>query len=246
MDEVLKIAICENEASDADKLLECISRSDIPADCRLFTSGESFLNAYQAYTYDLLLVDIYLGGSVSGVDAAAQIRNIDAEVPLAFVTTSTEHDLAGYRLAALKYIEKPVSQRAVDEVLKIARRIKDSAPVLTVRKNRREEKIPLAQIIFLEQQTHQLHIHIKDGTDMQVYQKLSSFLPQLAEQHFFSPHKSYAVNLAFVRFIDFELKCFVMQNGANVPIRRESLGKSRQALADFLFERTRRIEHDQG
>ena len=76
---------------------------------------------------------------------------------------------------------------------------------------------------------------------IEVYEKLQNLLPQLEEQPFFHPHKSFTVNLICVEYIDNELRCFHMQNGKNVPIRRETLGKAKKALETYLFDRTRGI-----
>ncbi|MEG0895245.1 MAG: LytTR family DNA-binding domain-containing protein, partial [Oscillospiraceae bacterium] len=129
----------------------------------------------------------------------------------------------------------------VEEILKLAQLKKSNVPALMIKRNGKAEKIPFSQIFYLEQQTHQLNIYLKNGDTVHIYEKLSALLPQLAEQDFFSPHKSFSVNLSFVRFIDMELKCFVMQNNKNVPIRRESMAKAKKALENFLFHKTRGI-----
>ena len=74
---------------------------------------------------------------------------------------------------------------------------------------------------------------------MYIYGKLSDLNEQLPEEQFFIPHKSFVVNLSFVRYIDTELKCFAMGNHTNVPIRRELLTKAKNTLENYLFNRTR-------
>ena len=64
-------------------------------------------------------------------------------------------------------------------------------------------------------------------------------LPQLEGQPFFCPHKSYCVNLAFVRGINEEYQCYEMADGKNVPISRPNRTKAKRAYEDFLFARTR-------
>lgn len=236
--EPLRIAICEDTRSEEEKLLAILNESDIPTSCTVFTSGEALLKAYEPQAFDLLLMDIYMGG-ITGVETVSKIREIDEEVSIAFITTSTEHTLESYRLSALKYIEKPFKQKDVEEILKLAQLKKKNAPSLLVQKNRKEQNIPFSQILYLEQQTHQVNIYLKNGDTVQIYEKLSTLLQQLEGQSFFSPHKSFSVNLSCVRFIDTELKCFVMQNGKNVPIRRESMGKAKKAFEAFLFHKTR-------
>ena len=238
MEEELKIAICEDTPKEEEKLLALIGQSDTLTSCTVFTSGEALLAAYQPQAFDLLLMDIYMGG-ITGVEAVTKIREMDEDVPVAFITTSTDHTLEGYRLSALKYIEKPYQKKAIDDILELALLKKRNLPSLVFQQNGKAEKVAFAQILYIEQQSHQCNLHLKQGDIISIYEKLSVLFEQLDRQAFFSPHKSFSVNLAFVRFIDTELKCSVMQNGKNVPIRRESMGKAKKALEAFLFQRTR-------
>ena len=238
MEDILKIAICEDTSSDADKLIQLLNSSPYSIQCRLFTSAEAFLEIYRPQMFDLLLTDIYMGG-ITGIEAVSRIREIDENLPVAFITTSTDHTLESYRLSALKYIEKPFRQKDIDDIVKLAKLEQESAPSLVLMQNGKETRIRFCRILYAEQQMHQLKLILQGGEEAFVYAKLSALLPQFDGQGFFCPHKSYVVNLAFVREIDAELKCFVMQDSSNIPIRRESMSKAKKALADYLFHRTR-------
>ena len=51
------------------------------------------------------------------MEAVQKIREMDEAIPIAFTTTSTEHTLESYRLSVLKYLEKPVKQKDLDDLL---------------------------------------------------------------------------------------------------------------------------------
>lgn len=238
MDEPLNIAVCEDSPEDQQHLLDILAKSTIPVRPTVFGSGEALLENYRPGQYDLLLTDIYMGG-ITGVETVTRIRRMDEQIPVAFVTSSTDHALESYRLSALKYIEKPYREKEIREILMLAGMKRDTAPALTLKVAGKEEKIRLSRILYLEQHTHHLTVHRKADAELSACEKLSSLLPRLEQLGFFSPHKSYAVNLSHVLSIDRELRCFVMADGTNVPIRRESMGKARQALEDHLFDRTR-------
>lgn len=243
MEEALKIAVCEDTKSEEENLLALLDAADTPVECAVFRSGEELLEAYRPQMFDLLLMDIYLGG-ITGVEAVAKIREVDEEVPVAFITTSKDHALESYRLFALKYIEKPFRKKDIDDILRLARMERDAAPALTVHLNRSERRIRLAQILYLETQADKVAVYLKTGETVQVYEKLSSLLPQLDGQPFFIPHKSFCVNLAGVDYLDPEFKCFVMQNGNNVPVRRDLMREAKRTLESFLFARTRGLSDE--
>ena len=54
-------------------------------DC--FASGEDFLNHFTAHSYDIIFMDIFMGG-MDGVETAEQIRKSDSHVILIFLTSS--------------------------------------------------------------------------------------------------------------------------------------------------------------
>lgn len=109
MPQTLNIAVCEDEAAETVLLCDILNHSDIQNTYTVFTDADSFLASYEYGKYDLLLMDIYMKDSITGIEAVSIIRETDADIPVAFITTSTEHALESYRLSAIGYIEKPVS-----------------------------------------------------------------------------------------------------------------------------------------
>ena len=238
MDEPLNIAVCEDSSEDEKILLDILRADPIPSNPTVFRSGEELLNAYEPLTYDLLLSDIYMSG-ITGVETVKKLRELEEDLPVAFVTSSPDHTLESYRLSVLKYIEKPYQARDIHAILTLAKMQRDSAPALVILKNGREERFRFSRILYLEQQTHHVILHSRHGELLSIYDRLSGLTEQLAQQGFFSPHKSYFVNLNYVRSIDQELRCFLMADGQRVPIRRESMSQARKALENHLFQKVR-------
>ena len=236
--EPLRLAICDDLPEEREALLALLEQAPIATVCAQFGSGEELLEAFRPGGFDLLLMDIYMDG-MTGVEAVQKIREMDETIPIAFTTTSTEHTLESYRLSVLKYLEKPVRQKDINDLLHLVKLQRDSIPRLTVQQNGTVQKLPFSGLLYLEQKGHHVMISRKDGSIVQLYGKLSDLLPQLEGQPFFCPHKSYCVNLAFVRGINEEYQCYEMADGKNIPISRPNRSKARRAYEDFLFARTR-------
>lgn len=230
----MQIAICEDTQADVDTLLSAIKRTGISVRCSVFSNAEAFLEIYRPQMFDLLLTDIYMSG-ISGVEAVSQIRSVDEDLLVVFITSSSDFALEGYRLSALKYIEKPYNDKDMEDMLRLALRARETAPSMELHFNRQSMKLRLSQILYLEQCSHHVVFHLKDGGQLQICDKLSAYVPELLHKGFFAPHKSYAVNLACVDSIDSDLRCFIMQDGKNIPIRRESMQDARESLKNFLF-----------
>lgn len=240
MIEMLKIAICEDTKEEEEKLTSILKEVNTANEYQIFHSGEEFLELFQPHEYDLLLMDIYMEG-ISGIETVEKVRETDSDVAVAFVTTSQDFALQSYRLSALKYIEKPYQKKDIEEILQLAKIKKESVPKLIIYKNGKEERIIFRNILYIEAQGRHLMIHLKTGEAIQITEKLTSLLPQLENQPFFHSHKSYCVNLEYIMYIDQELKCFVLENNVNIPIRRESFTEAKKEFEKYIFNKTRGI-----
>ena len=238
--EPLRLAICDDLPEEREKLLCLLEQAPIPTVSTQFGNSEELLKVFRLGDFDLLLMDIYMDG-MTGVEAVKKIREMDEQISIAFTTTSTDHTLESYRLSVLKYLEKPVRQKDVNDLLRLVQIQKENIPRLVIQQNGKVQKIPLSELLCLEQKAHHLILSLRDGSTIQFYGKLSALLPQLEGQPFFCPHKSYCVNLAFVCGINKEYQCYQMADGKKVPISRPNRAKAKRAYEDFLFARTREI-----
>lgn len=241
--ECLHTAVCEDDPDDVKTLLSILQRSEIPTETAVYSSGEEFLGEYRPGKYDLIFMDIYMD-KITGVDTVARLREMGDPVPVAFITTSRDHALESYRLEALKYIEKPLKGRAVLELVQFARLKKEHTPRLLYKRNGREFSLPFERILYAEQKDHMVYLYLTGGDTVQVKERLDTMEPRFAGQPFLRCHKSYLVNLSHVAELDRELMVFVMKEGHNVYIRRESMGNARKAFEEYLFAAARRMNDE--
>lgn len=244
--EQLVAAVCEDDRADRERLCGLIDASGVSARVSVFETGEEFLAAWQPDRFDLIFMDIYLDG-LNGVEAVRKVREQDGDIPVAFTTTSLDFTLDGYRMNVAKYIEKPVSQKAVDEMLALAlykKEERDRNVILFGRRN--PLRVPVLRLRYVEQQEHYLMFYLTGGGAMKRKGKLDDLAPLLADRPFFRCHKSYLVNLPFVLGIDRERMVFQMREGGSVYIRRELFYKARDAWETWLFSAARREDGAHG
>lgn len=238
--EPLQVAVCEDSVEEQKKLLAILEQSETEIEAEIFENGEDFLKTYEQDKYDLLLMDIYMGG-MTGVEVVTRLRQTDDSLLVAFITTSTDHTLAGYRLDALKYIEKPVKKKAVLELLTLARLKKEHAPRCLFRVKGKDLSLPFTRILYVEQKDHTLYVYLTGGEVLETGGRLSKIEPQFEGQSFFRCHKSYLVNLAYVAAFDKDLMMFLMKEGGPVYIRRESISEAKKAHETYLFAAARKM-----
>ena len=108
---MLQIAIVEDDPSERERIRECLrlmEDDDISFAVREFETGVSFLDQYQP-EYDIVLMDIEMPG-IDGLKTARELRRMDGEVILIFVTNMAQFALYGYEVDALDFILKPINR----------------------------------------------------------------------------------------------------------------------------------------
>lgn len=104
------VAIVEDNAADADRLLRHIARYQKETQnefiTTVFKNGLDFLDAYHP-GYDIIYMDIELPG-LDGMKTAKRLRMTDPYVGLIFITNMAQYAVKGYEVDALDFIVKPV------------------------------------------------------------------------------------------------------------------------------------------
>ncbi|MEE8807395.1 MAG: LytTR family DNA-binding domain-containing protein [Lactimicrobium sp.] len=232
--EKLVLGICENEPQEYDALLALIQKSNFTCEITSFQDGESFLQSYFPGKYDLILMDIYMNG-MSGVEVLEKVRKIDPDTPAAFITTSLDHALDGYKLHVGRYLHKPLVQKEVYEVLEFAMKQKALRPAIDVKAHAETEHIFLNDILYIEHQSRTTVFHLTSGENVEVQMRLDDLMKELPADLFLRCHQSYIVNLSHAKRIDDELNVFVMANDDTVYIRRTSMKDAKNAWKNFMF-----------
>ncbi|MBQ9000588.1 MAG: response regulator transcription factor [Eggerthellaceae bacterium] len=236
--ETLAIAICEDTDADRDRIEAAIASSGVGCACDFFGSGEAFLERFVSGKYDLVFLDVFMGG-MTGVEVAKMVRAVDPEVMMAFATTSGDFAMEGYRARVERYLLKPFQDEDVHEVI-------SSAVQRAGLKKERSleiagETIPHSRIRFVEQSNHVTIIHLMGGSERRRRGRLDDVEAELPCPPFYRCHKSYLVNLDHVKNIDRDLNVFELDGDERAYIRRASMAEARRLFEERMIERTLRL-----
>ncbi|MCE1155112.1 MAG: response regulator transcription factor [Bacteroidales bacterium] len=123
-DEKVKILLCEDDENLGMLLREYLQTKGYEAD--LQPDGEAGYKAFTKNKYDLCVFDVMMPKK-DGFALAADIRNINSEVPIIFLTAKSmkEDILQGFKLGADDYLSKPFSmEELLSRIESILRRVK--------------------------------------------------------------------------------------------------------------------------
>ena len=107
-EEKTKILLCEDDENLGTLLREYLQSKGY--DTELQPDGEAGYRAFTKNKYDMCVLDVMMPKK-DGFTLAADIRNLNADVPIIFLTAKSmkEDILQGFKLGADDYLSKPFS-----------------------------------------------------------------------------------------------------------------------------------------
>lgn len=185
-----------------------------------FTSGEDLLDALEHGVFaDALFLDIQIPGEMSGLAVAKEIYSRDENMAIVFVTYYGEYAEEGYTVGALRYLRKPVSDTAIEECMDVLWRRWElsNAECLLLDLPTQMIRLPLKAILYLAVSGHYCVLYTDNARQEYRFKKpLDEVQKELPEHLFVRCHRSFIVNLMYIRHI--ARGCITMANGAQVPI----------------------------
>lgn len=136
------------------------------------------------------------------MELAVQIRAVDANTPIVFITNSDAYVLEGYSVSALRYLCKPIFYEDIALCLDITHRQWEVAKTefFIIASSRSKSILRFPEILYLEAQSpHTLIYRMGQDEPMKVRIKFAEVKQRLCEDIFVPCHRSYVVNLSHVR-----------------------------------------------
>ncbi len=241
----LKIAVCEDDPTQAKNMKRLLSdwsgERGLAAVIRSYDGCEAFLTDWmQKMDFDLLLLDIDLGGGMNGMELARRIRRKDEGVALIFVTGLPEYMSQGYDVRACHFLVKPVEEEKLKSVLDRAlKETGNKEEYLLLETETEAEKIPVRRILYAEAFSHTTALYlVPESGEKAACKEIKMCLGDLAEllprAGFFRCHRSYLVHLPYIRRID--RTQVYLDYGAAIPVSRGRREELYQAFLEYHKE----------
>lgn len=224
---MIRLALVEDDELYRSQLREYIDKYSAVSGEKFtvteFSDGDEIALGYKA-VYDIILMDIEMK-FMDGMMAAEEIRKVDTEVIIIFITNSPQYAIKGYAVDALDYVIKPVSYFAFSQ--RLARAIERlqhrSRHFLQVNTREGTHKLDIKQLYYIESQGHDLFFHTSEG-ELLGSGSMQEFEKRLEAYSFFRCNKGYLVNLEYVDTV----------HGENVIVHGETVALSRARRKAFL------------
>jgi len=235
---MLRIAIVEDEQVYAETLTKYCRRygteKQLEISSRWFANPVDFLEKYRG-EFDLVFMDVLMP-LMDGMVCARQLRTLDEDVFLCFVTSVAQYAVHGYEVGAMGFMVKPVSFDEFSMKMDRITRLMKKRAVDTVLINSRNtvRNISLRDLYYVEVYNHSLVYHTANG-NYEAYGKLSALETDARFSGFIRVSPSHLVNCTKVSAVEEE---FLVVNGDRIPIsrrrRKECMNRMAVLLGGFI------------
>ena len=177
-------------------------------------------------------MDIELPGGMDGISAAEELRKLNEETILIFVTNMRKFVIKGYEVGALNYILKPINYYGFSITLDRAFRQLDGrrSDTVMIRTANGFKTIDLRNIYCVEVMKHDVRFYTTDG-EIANYGTLSQWEQKLAPYNFIRCSSCALVNLRHVTGVEGDE---LTVGGRTVKISRAKKKEFLQILTDYF------------
>ncbi|MCR5788584.1 MAG: LytTR family DNA-binding domain-containing protein [Lachnospiraceae bacterium] len=244
----MNIAIVDDISQEVEPLRQYLreyaAASHVSLTIKSFDSAEELLKDYRPYTYTAVFLDIYMKKK-TGIDAAKEIREQDAETLLIFLTSSMNFMPEAFTLHAYEYMEKPVQKDRVFRLMDDIKRLRgeENTASLHFVSKRVEEELPYGDIVIIRSTGNYQEIEDKDGNIHKTrmsFGEISGLL--LQDSRFLMVLRGEIVNMDYIIHFDpAEGVCHIREN-IHLPINLRNMKKLEQTWQNYTFNKIRK-EH---
>ena len=236
----MNIALIDDDAADRLRLEQLLKEyatiHRLELRCEQFSGGEAFLRTYEPFRYAVIFLDIYMDGA-TGIETARQVRAVDEDAKLVFLTTSEAHRADAFDLFAVSYLGKPCAReplfRTLDHILRLRT---DAEKRLSFSYDRHSYSFPLGELVSLETDGNYLSITDRQGQSWRTRMTFSAAMAQL-DSRFLELQKGVAVNMDRIAQIQ-DGRCRML-GGAEFPLRVRSQKELREKWLNYKFAKIR-------
>ena len=235
----MRIAICDDMPDQLELVCSLVNDyiriHNIDAEIRTFSHPDHLLKYCETENAQLYLLDVVMP-MMSGVQLGQEIRILDREAQIIYVTTAPEYALDSFSVNPLNYLLKPLKKDKLFRTLDLAiTKIRADEATVTVKSKNGLHTILIASVVCCEYVNHAVIYTLTNGETIVTMTIKGSFFeymaPILADKRFIQPHSSFVINMSRVERLSRE--GFTLRGGAVVPVSGKLFSAVKNTYMDF-------------
>ena len=221
---LINIAVCDDEEYYRLKikqiLIQYLEQCNIEYRIDSFSAAEELYEQFISQTkYNIVFLDINMK-EMNGIEVAYKLRSYNCDVFIAFVTGYINYALEGYKVDAIRYILKDNLDISINECMDtIIRRMKILLNKMEFNFIEGKRQIYIDKILYIESHKHKLIFRVQetDLKEYEMYEKLDNIELKVNEYGLLRIHKSYLVNMKYIKRINHYKVILISDDELPVP-----------------------------
>lgn len=241
--DMMRVAICDDIREQCDEIKTIWEQSvdcNFAYELQIFLSAEDLLQSYaQGMRYDLLVLDIKMN-DINGMEAAKQIRQMDCDVKIIFLTAYDQYMRDAFDVSAMHYLDKPVDAVKLKTLFRqVIRAYQDAhhavhIPVINADGMEETVKLFTSEIMYCESYNRRVTVRLTSGEVYITRLKLGQLEQELRSRNFVRIHMSFLVNIKYMRRINRQQVVLKYQEKEYaLPVSRKQKDLVEQAFLDY-------------
>lgn len=240
---MFRIAICDDSERDLRLNAELTEQwkkenTDSEISIDIFHSPGDLLKSHLEEMYHLWVLDIVMPEQ-SGISLAREIRKKGDETMVIYTSATTEYAMDAFGIHALGYLKKPVEYEELKKILDISKTLYDARPqkYIHITDSEGPQSIPVIDIVYVENIGRNVVYTLRSGRKIEESRRNGMFedvvAPLAEEKEFVQTHKSFFVNLKYIKSI--RENQVVLDNGTEIPIAKRRKSELQNRYMDYTF-----------
>ena len=172
----------------------------------------------------------------NGIDVAKVIKKYKKDTIIIFISGYSEYFEKSFEADPVYFLVKPLKKETFTKAMEKAfEKLTSKEKKYLVLRKTEVIRIPLDDIVYIESEGRKIHIHCSKEI-LSYYEKLDCLEKQV-ENDFVRCHKSYLVNMKWIRRVNSKL--VILTNGMELPVSRNKLMDTKDKVFEYFGRQLR-------
>ena len=232
---MIKIAVVDDDNIYLTRIdayfREFMNSNSIDYELKTFSSGKALLESVKRIDYDILVLDIDMP-EISGIDIAKNVRKINANVTIVFVTNMDNLVFESIKYSPFRFVRKTKMNVEMPELLNsLKKKYSEESKYFTFNFDGEMKAVKLTDIVYFESVKHEIYIHMQDNSEYKISDSLNNLLEKYETIGFIRIHKSYVVNFRYI--FEFQKNYVILDDHTKIPISKNRMTEIKKEYIDF-------------
>ena len=230
----MKIAVCDDSRTDRENLI-CLLREYEKNKGKAFEiaeydCGEALLESNaELQSCKIIFLDINMA-NLSGLEAAAAIKNLYPKILIVLVTAYMNYALDGYKVKASRFLVKDDLSISITECMDaLMGEIEQEVWIMEFPFVEGNIKLKVSDIIYIETAKHKNVFYTQEGS-YNIYKRLDEIENELRGYGFARIHLSFLINMRYIKKISSYVMTLTTGKEISVPKTRYAEVKKQYTL----------------